>query len=144
MSADGRCAVGVRRFVVRDRYRSHLWLVPLTGQGRPIQLTSGPVRDTGPRLAPDGAAIAFRRSPAAAPGRKHRGTPENPEEEIARLRVLPLKADGSASGSPWAVRTPRDRSVGEVAWSPDGSRLALTIEVDPPRFLLGPAPIGDD
>jgi dipeptidyl aminopeptidase/acylaminoacyl peptidase len=144
MSADGRFAVVVRRFVVRDRYRSHLWLVPLTGRGRPIQLTSGPVRDTGPRLAPDGSAVAFRRSPAAAPGRKHRGTAENPEEEIARLRVLPLKRDGSASGSAWAVRSPRDRSVGEVEWSPDGSRLALTIEVDPPRFLVGPRPLGDD
>jgi len=144
MSADGRFAVVVRRFVVRDRYRSHLWLVPLTGGGRPIQVTSGPVRDTSPRLAPDGSAIAFRRSPAAAPGRKHRGTTEDSQETIARLRVLALTASGAASGSPWAVRTPRHRSVGEVAWSPDGTRLALTIEVDPPRFLVGPAPTGDD
>src|SRR4029079_18170483 len=144
MSADGRFAAVVRRFVVRDRYRSHLWLVPLAGRGRAIQLTSGPVRDTGPRLAPDGCARAFRRSAAAAPGRKHRGTTEDPQESIARLRVLPLAPDGAASGSPWAVRTPRDRSVGEVAWSPDGTRLALTIEVDPPRFLVGPKPTGDD
>src|SRR5215475_12980366 len=57
MSADGRFAVVVRRFVVRDRYRSHLWLVPLVGRGRPIQLTDGPVRDTAPRLAPDGSAV---------------------------------------------------------------------------------------
>ena len=121
MSADGRFAVVVRRFVVRDRYRSHLWLVPLEGRGRPIQLTDGPVRDTNPRLAPDGSAVAFRRSPAAAPGRKHRGTTEDPQEEIARLRVLALKPDGSPSGHPWAVRTPRGRSVGEVAWSPAGA-----------------------
>ncbi|HTK43949.1 MAG TPA: prolyl oligopeptidase family serine peptidase [Patescibacteria group bacterium] len=144
MSADGRFAVVVRRFVVRDRYRSHLWLVPLAGRGRPIQLTNGPVRDTGPRLAPDGSAVAFRRSPAAAPGRKHRGTTEDPQEQIARLRVLPLNRDGAPSGQPWPVRTPRDRSVGEVAWSADGTRLALTVEVDPPRFLVGPPPAGDD
>lgn len=144
MSADGRFAVVVRRFVVRDRYRSHLWLVPLAGRRRPIQLTSGPVRDTGPRLAPDGSAVAFRRSPAAAPGRKRRGTAEDPQEEVARLRVLALKPDGSPAGHPWAVRTPRDRSVSEVAWSPKGDRLALTIEVDPPRFLVGPPPIGED
>ena len=144
MSADGRFAVVVRRFVVRDRYRSHLWLVPLARRGRPIQLTNGPVRDSGPRLAPDGSAVAFRRSPAAAPGRKHRGTTEDPHENIARLRVLPLNRDGSPLGHPWAVRTPRDRSVGEVAWSPDGARLGLTIEVDPPRFLVGPPPAGDD
>src|SRR6185312_11098119 len=88
MSADGRFAVVVRRFVVRDRYRSHLWLVPLAGRGKPIQITTGPVRDTSPRLAPDGSAVAFRRSPAASPGRKHRGTTEDPQEEVAPPRFL--------------------------------------------------------
>lgn len=146
LSPDGRFAVVVRRFVVADRYRSHLWLVPLSGRGvsKPIQLTSGPVRDTGPRIAPDGSAVAFRRSPAAAPGRRHRGSAEDPQDEIARLRVLPLTPDNTPAGAAWAVRTPRGRSVGEVAWSPTGGRLALTIEVDPPRFLVGPAPTGDD
>ena len=28
-------------------------------------------------------------------------------------------------------------AVGEVAWSPDGTRLAFTAEVDPPRFISG-------
>ncbi|HEY8238319.1 MAG TPA: alpha/beta fold hydrolase [Candidatus Limnocylindrales bacterium] len=144
MSADGRFAVVVRRFVVADRYRSHLWLVPLAGRGQPIRLTSGPVRDTGPRLAPDGSAVAFRRSAAPTPGRRHRGTSTDPQDEIARLRVLPLSSDGAAAGAPWAVRGPKARSIGEVAWSPDASRLAVTIEVDPPRFLVGPEPKGDD
>lgn len=144
MSADGRFAVVVRRFVVADRYRSHLWLVPLAGRGRPIQLTSGPVRDTGPRLAPDGSAVAFRRSAAAVPGRRHRGTRENPSDEVSRLRVLQLKPDGTPAGATWAVRPARERSIGEVAWSPDSKRLGLTIEVDPPRFLVGPEPKGED
>ena len=51
VAPDGRFAVVVRRFVERDRYRSHLWLVPLHGRGRPIQLTSGGVRDTSPRIS---------------------------------------------------------------------------------------------
>lgn len=144
MSADGRFAVVVRRHVVRDRYRSHLWLVPLAGRGRPIQLTSGPVRDTGPRLAPDGSAVAFRRAPAAVPGRRRRGTAADRQDEITRLRILPLRPDGSPAGAAWAVRTPKDRSIGEVAWSPDGTRLAVTMEVDPPRFIVGPEPKGDD
>ncbi len=33
VSPDGRFAVGVRRFIRGDRYRSHLWLVPLAGGG---------------------------------------------------------------------------------------------------------------
>ncbi len=144
LSPDGRFAVVVRRFVVIDRYRSHLWLVPLDGSGRPIQLTDGPVRDTGPRIAPDGLAVAFRRSPAASPGRRHRGTSVDQVDEIARLRLLYLSPDGMPAGAPWAIRTPRDRSVGEVAWSPNGDRLAFTMEVDPPRFLVGKEPAGDD
>src|SRR5215212_2137378 len=144
VSADGRFAVVVRRFVVADRYRSHLWLIPLEGKGKPIQLTAGPVRDTGPRLAPDGTAVAFRRSAAASPGRRHRGTREDRTDEVTRLRILPLGPSGRPASAPWAIRTPRNRSVGEVAWSPDGRRLALTIEVDPPRFLVGKEPAGDD
>jgi len=144
MSGDGRFAVVVRRFVVADRYRSHLWLVALEGRGRPIQLTDGPVRDTGPRVAPDGSAVAFRRSAAASPGRRHRGTRTDPADEVSRLRILHLSPGGTPAGAPWAIRTPRDRSVGEVAWSPNGERLAITMEVDPPRFLVGREPVGDD
>jgi len=144
MSADGRFAVVARRSVVADRYRSHLWLVPLAGRRRPIRLTSGPVMDSHPRLSPDGSAVAFRRSAAAIPGRRHRGTSADRGDEIARLRILPLGPDGEPAGVAAAVRTPRDRSIGEVAWSPDGTRLALTIEVDPPRFLVGPEARGDE
>lgn len=143
-SPDGRFAIVVRRSVVADRYRSHLWLVPLTGRGSPIQLTSGPVRDTGPRISPDGSAVAFLRSPAPVPGRRNRGTPDDRQDQVSRLRVLPLAADGAPAGAAWAVRTPRERSVGEVVWAPDGTRLAITLEVDPPRFLVGPEPKGDD
>jgi dipeptidyl aminopeptidase/acylaminoacyl peptidase len=144
MSADGRFAVVVRRFVVADRYRSHLWLIPLDGRGKPIQLTDGPVRDTGPRLAPDGSAVAFKRSAAARPGRRHRGTAADRTDEVTRLRILPLSRDGTPAAAPWVIRTPAERSVGEVAWSPAGDQLALTIEVDPPRFLVGREPTGDD
>ena len=138
VARDGRFAVVVRRFVNGNRYRSHLWLIPLAGKGRPIQLTSGGVRDSWPRIAPDGSAVAFRRTVEAS--RLHDVNDRSGEDEsIARLRVLPLDRDGRP-GKPWSIRTPRERAVGEIAWSPDASRLALTMDVDPPRFLVGPAP----
>jgi dipeptidyl aminopeptidase/acylaminoacyl peptidase len=144
VSSDGAFAVVVRRFVVADRYRSHLWLIPLARRGRPIQLTSGPVRDTWPRISPDGSSVAFKRTPAATRGRARRGPAEDPGEQIARLRVLALAADGTPARTPWHVRTPKDRSIGELAWSPDGTRLGFTMDVDPPRFIVGEAPTGDD
>ncbi len=133
-SPDGRFAIVARRSVVRDRYRSHLWLIPLASRGRPVQLTEGNVRDSTPRIAPDGGAVAFKRT-HGSPGRG-KPTPD------AQLLVLPLNVDGRP-GRPWPVRIPKDRA-GEFAWSPDGDRLALTIDVDPPRFLVGPTPGPDE
>lgn len=133
-SPDGRFAVVARRSVVGDRYRSHLWLVPL-GTGRAIKLTNGNVRDTNPRIAPDGSAVAFKRVHGAPGG----GKPAPDGETL----VLPIGRYGRP-GRAWPLRIPKDRGVGDIAWSPDGRRLALTIEVDPPRFLVGPKPKGED
>jgi len=43
-------------------------------------------------------------------------------ERPQRIRMARLGAHGA---------------VGEIAWSPDGRRLAFTAEVDPPRFITG-------
>lgn len=139
VAPDGRFAVVVRRFVQGDRYRSHLWLVPLGQKGRPVQLTSGAVRDSSPRVAPDGTAVAFRRTIAASRLRDVKGRASDRDAETARLRVLPLGPD-DRPGKPWGIRTPPKRSVGEIAWSPDGRRLALTLDAGPPRFIVGPEP----
>jgi dipeptidyl aminopeptidase/acylaminoacyl peptidase len=134
-AADGRFAIVARRSVVRDRYRSHLWLIPLAGAGRPVQLTSGNVRDTSPRIAPDGSAVVFKRSHGAPGGGK-----QAPDGETL---VLPISRDGRP-GRAWPLRIPKDRGVGDLAWSPDGTRIALTIDIDPPRFIVGPTPAGDE
>ena len=131
MAADGSVAVVSRRIIRRDRYRTHLLVVPLdlaggrragrTGAPRP--LTSGTVRDGWPRISPDGSTVAFIRS-----------LPDDDDADAA-LCLVPIRGG--------RVRTIRARafgSVGEVAWSPDGSRLAVTAEVDPPRFLIGTVP----
>ena len=127
VAPDGSFAVVVRRIVERNGYVSHLWLVPLGGRAiaTPRRLTTGRVRDSRPRISPDGRRVAFRRR-----------LPEDPESHSS-LRVLDL--DG---GRARAVSR-RHHDVEEVAWSPDGSRLAFTAEVGPPRFLVGPERRGE-
>ncbi|HEX7949649.1 MAG TPA: S9 family peptidase [Candidatus Limnocylindrales bacterium] len=125
LSADGRFAVVARRAVRGNRYVSHLYAIVLD-QGRvvtPRRLTEGIVRDGTPRLSPDGRFVALvRRDPTD-------------DETPATLVILDL-----AHGRQRPVPARGHGSVGEVAWSPDGRRLAFTAEVDPPRFLVGPVP----
>ena len=125
LAPDGSFAVVVRRIVERNRYLSHLWLVPLGGKAvaRPRRLTTGAVRDTRPRISPDGRRVAFLRR-----------LPDDPRS-VNRLRVLELDR---TSARPWAVSRPH-HEVSVAEWSPDGGRLAFTAAVDPPRFIVGPA-----
>jgi dipeptidyl aminopeptidase/acylaminoacyl peptidase len=131
LAPDGSFAIVTRRAIVRDEYRSHLWLVPVPAAGdggnrlpEPRQLTRGAVRDTQPRIAPDGRRVAFTR------------TAVGPSDAKARLFVLDL--DGGEPGP----RTPASTGVSEFAWATDGRRLAYTTDAEPPRFLVGNAPEG--
>ncbi len=124
MAADGSVAVVARRVIRHDRYQSHLVAISLGSAGRAadLQLTSGAVRDGWPRISPDATRVAFIRS-------------VNDDDGPSKVCVLPV-----AGGRLRPVRTVGIGSVGEVAWSPDGTRLAFTAEVDPPRFLVGKVP----
>ena len=124
LSVDGRTAVVVRRSIRGNRYLGHLFAIDLAS-GRdvptPRQLTRGTIRDTKPRLCPDGHTLAFIRSDPTD------------DDSVAAIGILDLRR-------PDRVRMARvggHGAVGEVAWSPDGRRLAFTAEVDPPRFISG-------
>ncbi len=125
ISIDGRRAIVARRSVRGNRYVTHLHAIPLDrGRvSRPRQLTSGIVRDARPRLSPDGSRVAFVR------------TDPTKGDEPSSIVLLELR-----TGSMRVLRHLGYGSVGAVAWSPDGRRLAFTAEVDPPRFLVGTVP----
>ena len=124
LSVDGRTAVVVRRSIKGNRYLGHLFAIDLaSGRGVPTarQLTRGTIRDTKPRICPDGTTIAFIRTDPAD------------DDSVAAIGLLDLRR-------PERVRMARlgaHGAVAEIAWSPDGRRLAFTADVDPPRFIAG-------
>ncbi len=127
LSVDGQTAVVARRTIQGNRYLGHLFAIDL-GAGRaiprPRQLTRGMTRDTKPRLCPDGHTLAFIRTD---PSRRRRpGGYRHPRYPAARSD--PHGAVGATARS------------AEIAWAPDGRRLAFTAEVDPPRFITGKIP----
>ena len=124
---DGSFAVVVRRSVRRDEYEGHLFFVDLTLRSSPRRLTSGRVRDTWPRVSPDGRTVAFVRSWV------------DDEDRPAALCTVPVSGGRVRVVAPHGA-APGFGSVEEVAWSPGGDRLAFVAAVDPPRFVAGDRP----
>ena len=123
---DGSGAVIVRRFVHGETYRSHLHLVPFDSRvardgtaAPPRTLTAGAVRDSRPRVSPDGRRVAFLRS-----------FPDEPDRATA---VMVQALDG---GEPWVVWAP-EHGVTEADWSPDGTRMAFVAAAPEARFIVG-------
>jgi dipeptidyl aminopeptidase/acylaminoacyl peptidase len=119
---DGSGAIVVRRAVHGEGYRSHLLLVSFAagaGIRRPRALTAGGVRDTQPRVSPGGRRLAFLRS-----------WPDDPDRPTA---VMIQALDG---GEPWTLWAP-EHGVSEIAWSPEGRRMAFVAAATEPRFIVG-------
>ncbi|MGH2465187.1 MAG: S9 family peptidase [Candidatus Limnocylindrales bacterium] len=104
--------------VGRDSYRHAIWTAPFEGGDPATPLTIGSKHDTRPRFAPDGRTLAFlsdRRlgvedEPAAAKDR----------EDGVQVHLLPLDRPGEAHRL-----TNLPRGVEDLAWSPDGRRIAV-------------------
>lgn len=112
ISPDGTKAVMVvtKKAVKNENdyyYTRQLFMVELTGNTEPIQLTFGDKNDGQPQWSPDGKQIAFVRM----------------EGEKAQVWVLPL------TGGEAHVITKLDYGATRPRWSPDGKTLMATSNI---------------
>ena len=127
VACDGASVVIGRRTIRRDRYESHLYVVDLEGNRAPGRLTDGRVRDTSPRVSPDGSRVAFLRS--------------DPDDDDVPNRICTVSLAGGKLRTIAPVGSlPGFGGIGELVWSPDGRSIAFTADVDPARFIVGDRP----
>jgi Tol biopolymer transport system component len=114
LAPDGEHAVYARQTIERDRYRSRLWRVAVSG-GRPEQLTNADASDTQPRISPDGRRLLFL----------------SDRSEKTQAWIMPL-----LGGEPRMIRGFPD-GVTAAGWSPDGRRAAIVAPGGERRFSVG-------
>ncbi|MCI0347576.1 MAG: prolyl oligopeptidase family serine peptidase, partial [Chloroflexi bacterium] len=102
----------------RTGYRSAIWLGPTDGSEAPRQVTLGAKNDTQARFSPDGRTLAFLSD--RRPLIEDEPDASKDREDGTQVHLLPLDGPGEARRL-----TNLPRGVNELAWSPDGSRLAI-------------------
>jgi len=115
ISPDGVRIAYVVRTIDREKntYRSSIWSIPFDGSAPGTRLTAGPGQDALPRWSPDGRLLAFLSDRSAKADDPKKRKPKN---------VFVLSLDG---GEARQLTTGED-DCADIAWSPDGARLAFT------------------
>jgi len=122
LSPDGRTvAFTVKTSAVGfDGYRHAIWAAPVDGSAAARQLTMGARTDHQARFSPDGRTLAFlsdrRLQVEDEPDR-----PTDVKDRLDAVQVHLLPLDGGEARR----LTDLPRGVTELAWSPDGSTLAV-------------------
>ncbi len=116
ISPDGQWVVYVVERVDRktEKKYTNLWLAPTQG-GRPKPFTTGDQRDFMPRWSPDGRTIAFLSN--------------RDDEKQPQIYLIDL--DGGEARKLTDFRG----EVGEMVWSPDGTRLLLQFRKKDPEIV---------
>ncbi|HKF85656.1 MAG TPA: S9 family peptidase [Candidatus Limnocylindrales bacterium] len=153
LSPDGaRVVFTVKRSAIgKDGYREAIWSVPADGSAPAQQLTLGTRSDRSPRISPDGRTLAFI-SDRRLYAEEEPDRPKDPKERDDCFQVHLLPLDGGESRR----LTDLPKGVTELAWSPDGTTLAVltsslgaTLEEDrrkrgrPAKPKPGETPLSD-
>ncbi len=115
ISPDGSQVVFVHKWVdtEKNKYFSNLWRVRTDG-GEPQPFTYGEWSDSQPRWSPDGKFIAFV---------------SNRQKPKSQLYLIPV--DG---GEARPITQLEEGTIGEFAWSPDGTKIAFTYRETAPEW----------
>src|SRR5260370_8505470 len=112
ISPDGTRIAYVIQTIDRDKneYRSAIWVAPRDGSEAARLFTAGEKRDGSPRWSPDGRWLAFV---------------SNRGDDKAQAQIYVIPAEGGEARK----LTDLKESAGELAWSPDSTRIAFTARV---------------
>jgi dipeptidyl aminopeptidase/acylaminoacyl peptidase len=112
LSPDGSTIVFLVKVIDADKnkYFSHLWIIPTDGASLERQFTFGEVRDASPRWSPDGKQLIFFRT----------------KDRQTQVWIMPV--DG---GEARPLTHLEEGQLQHLSWSPDGARILFAFSRTP-------------